>query len=185
MYTQNLDRNRLIKHQNFQNLNSFCGPKAKILRNTFSAQQKKETFQSPPLPQSFWHDCYGAHMEEAIPLFIQNMLSPHYYMPTSACLPPLTLELHFGLQKHVLPKLKPFFSQAKVTVIFQEGEKCITKTLSPSCGCNKPTLKGSTDFYTSHSKFDNEEVKNSKAPSDISTTQAQFPKVRTAETTKS
>lgn len=46
-------------------------------------------------------------------------------------------------------------------------------------------LKGSTYFYTSHSKFDNEEVKNSiKASSDISTPQAQFPKVRKAETAK-
>lgn len=44
-------------------------------------------------------------------------------------------------------------------------------------------LKGSTDFYTSRSKFDNEEVKSSiKASSDISTPQAQFPTVRNAET---
>lgn len=114
----------------------------------------------------------------------QNLPSPHYYLPTSACLPPLTLEPHSALQKHVLSKLKPFSSQAKATVIFQEGEKkYIPKTLSPSCGCNKPTLKGSTDFYTSHSKFDNEEVKNSiKASSDISTPQAQLPTVRKSET---
>lgn len=56
-------------------------------------------------------------------LFIQNLPSPHYYRPTIACLPPLTLEPHSGLQKHVLSKLKPFSSQAKATVVFQEGKK--------------------------------------------------------------
>lgn len=46
--------------------------------------------------------------------------------------------------------------------------------------------KGSTDFSTSHSKPDNEEVKKaSKASSEISVPQAQFPKVfKKVETAK-
>lgn len=108
-----------------------------------------------PAQLRFWSDCLGAQREEIILLSIQNLPSPHHYLPS------LTLEPHSGVQKHVLPKLKPFSSQAKATVISQEGEKSIAKTLSPSCSCNKPTLRCSTDFYISHSKFDNEEGKNS------------------------
>lgn len=86
----------------------------------------------------------------AYPLIHPKPPSPHSYLPASVCLPTLTLEPHSGFQEHALPKLKPFHSQAKATVIFQEGEKYITMTVTR---CNKLMLKGSTDFYISLYSF--------------------------------
>lgn len=176
-------------HQNLQDLNSFCSPRLKprLSGPVFQHSEKGDTPTPPPgsvfamiatvlagyrLPSYSSKTCL--HHTTTHPQAFVCLLSPMNHILDFR-------NIYHQSQCAFLDKLNelPFFKRKK-------KKKVYFKTLTASSGCNKPMLKGSTDFNTSHGKPDNEEMKKaSKAPSDIFIPQAQFPKaLRKAEIAK-